>query len=688
MDMSTNRLHRAGLICPAIVFATALLLYISTLAPTVTLVDSGELIVCAYGLGVAHPPGFPLWVMLAHLATLVPWGNVAGRVNFSSALFAALASAMLALVVAELMNTASCTTPSKRKRKTSKTAMDPESRSIVVIAPALGAGLLLAFSRTLWFYATITEVYALNTLLVVAIFFLMLRWRRCIVVDRKRIGMAIEVNRGAPTNTGHDSLLYLAAFLFGLALGDHHVTVGLTLPAIGIVVYRTEGLRFFLSRRLIYAALISIAGLIAVYSYLPWAASRSPILNWGEPRSFQEIWWHITGRQYQVFISLRPEGIGEQFRQFVRFIFREFGYSLLPLPLFLAFCGFVRAFKTDRTAFWFLLVIIVASMAYNLSYEIAEDKDAYYLPTFVAIAIAAGYGIRWLIECVVSNSIVGAKRHWLTTIILLIAPAMAFIGNWPFNNRSHYLIAHDYVENIFAAMKPNGLLLTQDWQVVSPMFYVQEIEHQRHDAKIVDVNLLRRSWYFDYLRQAYPDLVERSREKIDAFVAELKQWDRDPAAYARDPQLTLRINTAFMEMIQAMVTNESRLGPVYLTNDLISTNTENSEVTKWISQSYQLVPEGLIFELVSDQNFRDPGELHLQTRGLADGTLQFEKDDVLNNKVLPSYTAMLVNRGRYLAHFDELKRAIDSFQEALALDPSNAAAEQGLEESVAKLRKK
>jgi hypothetical protein len=627
--------------------------------------------------------------MLAHLASVVPFGSVAARVNFSSALFAALASAMLALVVAELMATASSTTPSKRKKKTaSKTAMDLQSRAIVVIAPALGAGLLLAFSRTLWFYATITEVYALNTLLIVTIFFLMLRWRRGIVIDRQRVNGATNANRGTPTNTAQDSFLYLAAFLFGLALGDHHVTVGLTLPAIAVVVYRTEGPGFFMNRRLIYAGLISIGGLIAVYSYLPLAASRSPLLNWGEPRSLQEIWWHISGRQYQVFLSFTPAGIGEQFRQFVRFAFREFGCFWLPLPLCLAFFGFVRAFKVNRTTFWFLLLIVLASLAYNLSYEIAEDKDAYYLPTFVAIAIAAGFGIRWLVERFISDSTVGAKRYLLTAIILLLAPAIAFIGNWPFNNRRHHLIAHDYVENIFAAMKPNGLLLTQDWQIASPMFYVQEIEHQRHDAKIIDVNLLRRSWYFDYLRQAHPDLIERSREKIDAFVAELKQWERDPAAYARDRDLTIRINTAFVAMIQAMVTNESRLAPAYMTNDLISTNTMNSDVTKWITQTYQLVPEGLVFELVSDHDFHDPGELDLQTRGLADGTQRFEKDDVVNIKVLPSYTAMLVNRGRYLAHFDEFKRAIDSFQAALALDPSHVAAEQGLEQSVAELRKK
>lgn len=57
------------------VTAIAMVVYGSTLAPTVTLVDSGELIVAAWNLGVAHPPGFPLYVLLAHAATRVPWAT-------------------------------------------------------------------------------------------------------------------------------------------------------------------------------------------------------------------------------------------------------------------------------------------------------------------------------------------------------------------------------------------------------------------------------------------------------------------------------------------------------------------------------------------------------------------------------------------------------------------------------------
>src|SRR6266705_4660381 len=120
MNHRTRPLASMELFCASLAFLVALLLYSRTLAPTVTLSDSGELIVVARGLGIAHPPGVPLWIILAHLASLVPLGNVAQRINFSSALFAALACAMLTLGVAELSVTAAYRATSKRRKRGTK----------------------------------------------------------------------------------------------------------------------------------------------------------------------------------------------------------------------------------------------------------------------------------------------------------------------------------------------------------------------------------------------------------------------------------------------------------------------------------------------------------------------------------------------------------------------------------------
>jgi len=269
---------------------------------------------------------------------------------------------------------------------------------------------------------------------------------------------------------------------------------------------------------------------------------------------------------------------------------------------------------------------------------------------------------------------------------IVLTTTTAFAANWPFNNRRHDFIAHDYVENLFSTIAPEGLLLTQDWQVASPMLYAQEVEQRRRDVKVVDINLLRRSWYFDYLNQAHPGLMERSKEKIDPYVTILQQWEQDPSAFTRNQDLTQRISMAFLDLIQAMVRNEIKVAPVYITNDLLVPNQTNGYLTQWIPQTYQLVPQGLVFNLATDQSFHEPADSNLQMRGLVDGTVRFEKDDVINGKIRPAYSRMLTNRGRYLALFNQHERAVVAFKEALALDPNLAEARKGLAESEAKLR--
>src|SRR6266446_4740824 len=142
-QMNTGKISwsRAELLCAGMVFLAALFLSSWTLAPTVTLTASGELIVVAHGLGVAHPPGAPLWVILAHLASLVPVGNVAVRINFSSALFAALACAMLTLVVADLVITASCFAAPRRRNRAVRKGSNIERSNVdglLMFAPAVG----------------------------------------------------------------------------------------------------------------------------------------------------------------------------------------------------------------------------------------------------------------------------------------------------------------------------------------------------------------------------------------------------------------------------------------------------------------------------------------------------------------------------------------------------------------------
>jgi hypothetical protein len=659
--------RRSEWLCAAAVGGVALALYSWTLAPTVTLVDSGELIVAARSLGVAHPPGFPLYVLLAHAATWLPIGNIAERVNFASALFGALAVAVLALVVAEVLRSAP-RGPSKKGGARTRASADGGA-----LIPAVVAALLLAFARTLWSYATLAEVYTLNTLLIVLVIYLMLCWRR-------------SAREAGPAARGVHQPLYAAAFAFGLGLAVHHVTVALTLPALAFLVGTTAGWSFFTSRRLLYAALCAGAGL-SVYLYLPIAASREAGLNWGDPRTLQRLWWHLTGRQYQAYFSFSPGELGNQVVAFARHAAREFGPWWCPAGLLLIATGCCTLFRRDRVLLVFLGLIATCDVAYTLGYAISEDMDAYYLPTYVAATIAAGAGAAQVLRWADARAARWPKAPLATAVALLLVPAVALAGNFRFNDRSHYWIAQDYVDNILRTIEPHGMLLTLDWQVCSPLLYARAIAQQRRDVTVIDINLLRRSWYFAYLGREYPELMQSTRDEVDAFLEDLTQWEQDPERYQRDPALNHRIDTRFRDMIMALVREHLRTNPVYITQDIaLNRSAQDLRVTQALTAAYQLVPEGLVFQLVRERTFREPAEPQLITRGLADGRLRFESDDVVRQKVFPVYVSMLYNRGRYLSLFGQQVRAVEAFKQALALDPTFTAAQTALAGSLNALR--
>jgi tetratricopeptide (TPR) repeat protein len=688
----TQATTRIRIVCSLAVFGFSLALYLWTLAPTVTLVDSGELIVAVHTLGVAHPPGFPLYLLLAHLISLVPLGSVAFRVNFASAVFAALAVTATTLAVLELLVTADRdgpgrvrSTPGKRKLAPSAgTKLEAGELNWVAGATALTAGLLFCASRTLWSYATVAEVYTLNTFLIALIVFFLFRWRRRILEQRETARMP-----GGDTSGRPDRWLNAAALVFGLALGVHHVTVGLMLPAFAVLVLATEGLRFFFGRRLAKAAAWACAGL-CIYIYLPIAAAREPLMNWGDPSTLGRFIAHVTGFQYRVFLESRFDLLARQLVDFFMRTAREFGSPWFPIALAAAAFGLGSLYSKTRGIFWFLAAAVLANLAYNVQYEIAEDKDAYYLPVFIMLVVAAAYGLGSVLESLSGKSWRGIRMPRVVCVLCLAAiPAVAIASNYAYDNRRNYFIARDYVENILKTVQPGAMLLTLDWQVYSPMFYLREMEGFRRDVVAIDINQLRRSWYFDYLERVYPATMQQARSEVDAFLEDLRGWEREPELYERDRVLNRRISDRFRVLILTLVANHARTAPVYVTQDIAGypTGGPDSDWTVQIATDYQLVPEGLVFRLFKDQRFHEPEQPSLVTRGLVDGTIRFAADDVVMTKVLPVYIGMSYNLGRYLAAAGRHEAAIRAFQQALTLDPAFLPAQQAIAESQAALRR-
>ena len=205
-------------------------IYIRTVAPTVAGGDSGELITAGYTLGVVHPPGYPLYTLLAKIFTFIPIGTIAWRVNLLSAVCGAVAATLLFLAVARW------------------------SRSVWA---GLVSASLFAFSRRVWPHAVTAEVFALNNLFIAGIVYLTVRF------SGERPAEASAVRR-------RHMVACVLFFWIGLGLTNHHTLIFYALPA-AIFVLLDPTLRE--PRRIGTYLLCGVMGLLP-YLYLPFASAR------------------------------------------------------------------------------------------------------------------------------------------------------------------------------------------------------------------------------------------------------------------------------------------------------------------------------------------------------------------------------------------------------------------------------
>ena len=150
----------------ALSFLVTFILYILTLAPTISFEDSGELVTAAYTLGIPHEPGYPLFTLFGKLFSLIiPFGSIAYRVNLVSAVFTSLASLFISYSAVLIIEDTFILTDFWKKN--SEKLLNFMKYSI-----ALSSGLFFGFSIETWGQAIMTEVYGVNSCFV-ALFILL-----------------------------------------------------------------------------------------------------------------------------------------------------------------------------------------------------------------------------------------------------------------------------------------------------------------------------------------------------------------------------------------------------------------------------------------------------------------------------------------------------------------------------------
>ena len=414
------------------------ILYVLTLAPDVLAADSGELQVVAAQLGVAHPPGFPLYTLIAHLfVRLLPFLSPALAVNLFSAATSALTVAVVFL--AGYLIT--------RNRLAS-----------LVAAVALGT------ATTYWSQATTANVRSLTGLFASLIIFTLIAFRHDIPMSER--GKA-------------DRWLTLAALSMGLGL-THHVSL-VFLIGVGLMFLLTADPTIIRApNRWVRPLVAGLVGLLPLI-YLPLRATAevrgaSPALaTWS---GFLE---HIlaTGFRGDLFYYIAPE----DFYQRLRIMGNVMSFQFEALVLAGIVLGVFLLIGRDRLLAWLLTGTLAVFVLVAATYRAPQTVE-YMLPGYIAAALLLAYGFARLPGEARRWGSVGVAGGVLLSALLLVSTSYQFSTNQTAAGRYHEgRDAREYAETLLASAPPDSAILSH-WHWATPLWYLQEVEGQRRDVAV------------------------------------------------------------------------------------------------------------------------------------------------------------------------------------------------------------
>jgi hypothetical protein len=438
----------------------SLALYARTLAPVVLVSDSAEFQVLAYQLGMAHTPGYPVYLLLAKLFTLLPIRDIAYRVNLFSAFMASVTVAGVYVA----------------------TALLTRSRPAAVFG-----ALALAVSFTFWSQAIIAEVYTPGAAFVVLVWAGLLAWYR----------------------TGKRWPLFLAGLCGGLSLGVHS-TVALLAPAVLLFLWLNRKRRpnawhaAFLGAA--SGTLLYLLAFVAVDLNAPpanifnaaygparssWNLSREDLAN-----PIQRMIFIGTARQWRGAMFASWPQLPVRLFMYMRALPREFAWPTIVLTM----CGMGLLFWREPSLGWLFLTALLIQWAFALTYQI-NDFYVFYITGYVLMAMLAAYAAASLAGWLAAQSFPGVRLISSGALLAILAfgvwpvltpywPSVR-VGAIPFTNVQGYLVDDQtetigrVVSRVVEQLPPNAIVFVQ-WSQLYTYYYAAQVEQRRFDLRFIE----------------------------------------------------------------------------------------------------------------------------------------------------------------------------------------------------------
>jgi hypothetical protein len=436
-----ERFHpaRADWLHAALVTAALFALYAATSPRSVALEDDSLFVLSAYFLGIEHPPGYPLFTLIGHLFTYLPFGSVAYRVHLASALFGALSGGALWLCARSLIHGR---------------------------LPAYLAAFGLGLSPVFWSQSLIAEVYTLNTF-----FFLVL-----VYLGLQAAPRSVQ----APDGAAGGVLLWMA-FIFGLSLSNHWPLMLLAAPAFAVLLWPR---RYELLKRL---GLLSWLALLGLIPYI-WMIRRSwaavPISFDGPLETIPEIMFFLSRAGYAGI----DNSVSANWIDRLKF-FQFFGGQLLlqfaVAGTLLAAIGFTvqwrlfgrRVAACLTVAFLMSSAVLLLLLGFDYSGVTKHIFHVYPLPAYVIVALWMGLGLAWVTtRYALRPAQAAAGGAALVLLILAVGARINLLTNHDWGAR--------YAQAILKILPQNAVVFGQGEADLGPMAYFHMIENQRPDITL------------------------------------------------------------------------------------------------------------------------------------------------------------------------------------------------------------
>ncbi|MBW3569861.1 MAG: DUF2723 domain-containing protein [Gemmatimonadetes bacterium] len=498
-------------------------LYAITLAPSTAFWDTSEYIATAHILGIPHPPGNPLFVLLARAWELLlsPLGlSVAVRINLFSAFMSAGAAFFWFLVVHRIL------------------AAFTESETVRRVGAFAGVW-VSGTAFTVWNQSNVNEKVYTVTLFTIA----MMSWIAFLWRDH------VEQHRGQKNRRWHDdNAIVLVVFILALSVGNHLMAF-LAAPALLVFLLLVKPAS--LGNWKLYPLLAGVAALgLCVQLYLPIRANQEPVINEAAPKCENmttAVLSSVTlGRyvgdcpalasalrreQYQKPpLTQRMAPFPAQMANFFQYFDWQYGRSLggtdgyfaaarMPLTLLFLLLGAWGArehFARDRKSFWYIAVLfftLSVGLVYYMNFRYGymqqqqkgypdsevRERDYFYVITFSVWGLWVGVGLTalWLR---MAQSLGGGRARLMTASPVMALALIPLLTNWSYASRVGDYAARDFAYNVLQSVEPYGVLITNGDNDTFPLWYLQEVEGIRRDVTVIVMSYFNTPWYVKQLR--------------------------------------------------------------------------------------------------------------------------------------------------------------------------------------------